>query len=255
MSILSLTAHRYLITSAKALSCESLWKGYYLLHSYEHRNVDDLDWQSLSVYVYMPRSKSPMNSYGSRYRNGNEWQHPRPLWARRPKLRALKWCKQHHESTKHTSHQNPNNQPRHPQHPSTRESLPHPNRLLIIQTKRRQPQLRWSVLLFSSQLNSLHPLLPSLRPQLTTLKAPSYFSQYFLCQLSQATDPNQAVKTLYIDRDPVTFADIALHLQGYSIAPTNAQHFVRLFADAQFYNRESGHSSIQHLFRRDKMRC
>ncbi|KAK1773850.1 hypothetical protein QBC45DRAFT_62797 [Copromyces sp. CBS 386.78] len=70
--------------------------------------------------------------------------------------------------------------------------------------------------------------------------APSYFSQYFLCQLKQASDagqdPSTAIRTLYIDRDPVTFKDISLHLQGYHVRPRDATHFVRLFADAQFYS-------------------
>ncbi|THV44232.1 hypothetical protein BGAL_0694g00010 [Botrytis galanthina] len=70
--------------------------------------------------------------------------------------------------------------------------------------------------------------------------APSYFSQYFQCQLRSAEekgeDPNTAIRTLYIDRDPITFKDISLHLQGYHVAPRNASHFVKLFADAQFYS-------------------
>ncbi|KAK3320522.1 hypothetical protein B0T19DRAFT_429803 [Cercophora scortea] len=70
--------------------------------------------------------------------------------------------------------------------------------------------------------------------------APSYFSQYFLCQLNQAEakgeDAASAVRTLYIDRDPITFRDISLHLQGYHVQPRDATHFVRLFADAQFYS-------------------
>ncbi|KAM3065825.1 hypothetical protein ACMFMG_009950 [Clarireedia jacksonii] len=69
--------------------------------------------------------------------------------------------------------------------------------------------------------------------------APSYFSRYFQCQMKAAEetglDPNTAIRTLYIDRDPVTFKDISLHLQGYHIAPRSATHFVKLFADAQFY--------------------
>ncbi|KAI9649066.1 hypothetical protein NHQ30_001633 [Ciborinia camelliae] len=69
---------------------------------------------------------------------------------------------------------------------------------------------------------------------------PSYFSQYFQCQLRTAEengdDPNTAVRTLYIDRDPITFKDISLHLQGYHVSPRNASHFVKLFADAQFYS-------------------
>ncbi|TQV95013.1 BTB/POZ fold domain-containing protein [Cordyceps javanica] len=70
--------------------------------------------------------------------------------------------------------------------------------------------------------------------------APSYFSQYFLCQIKTAEqngqDVSSSIRTLYIDRDPVTFGDIALHLQGYHIQPRDGTHFVRLFADAQFYN-------------------
>lgn len=71
-------------------------------------------------------------------------------------------------------------------------------------------------------------------------RAPSYFSQYFQCQLKGAedagADPANAIQTLYIDRDPVTFKDISLHLQGYHISPRDGSHFVKLFADAQFYS-------------------
>ena len=74
---------------------------------------------------------------------------------------------------------------------------------------------------------------------LTSLLAPSYFSQYFLCQIKAAEESGEdlstAIRTLYIDRDPVTFGDIALHLQGYHVTPRDGTHFVRLFADAQFY--------------------
>ncbi|KAL2197051.1 hypothetical protein P885DRAFT_60444 [Corynascus similis CBS 632.67] len=70
--------------------------------------------------------------------------------------------------------------------------------------------------------------------------APSYFSQYFRCQIKRAEEAGQdigsAIRTLYIDRDPVTFRDISLHLQGYHVQPRDATHFVRLFADAQFYH-------------------
>lgn len=74
------------------------------------------------------------------------------------------------------------------------------------------------------------------------LAAPSYFSQYFLCQIKTAEEKGEEIcsniRTLYIDRDPGTFGDIALHLQGYHVQPRDGTHFVRLFADAQFYNRE-----------------
>ncbi|KAF0324757.1 BTB/POZ domain-containing protein [Colletotrichum asianum] len=70
--------------------------------------------------------------------------------------------------------------------------------------------------------------------------APSYFSQYFYCQVKKAKetgeDLSSAIRTLYIDRDPKTFADISLHLQGYHVKPRDGTHFVRLFADAQFYS-------------------
>ncbi|KAI9838047.1 MAG: hypothetical protein M1819_006201 [Sarea resinae] len=65
--------------------------------------------------------------------------------------------------------------------------------------------------------------------------APSYFSQFFERQLHENEDGN-AIRTLYIDRDPVTFRDIALHLQGYYIKPRDGSHYVKLFADAQFYS-------------------
>ncbi|RDI83036.1 hypothetical protein Vi05172_g6938 [Venturia inaequalis] len=66
--------------------------------------------------------------------------------------------------------------------------------------------------------------------------APSYFSHYFGEQLIQTGGRASQVKTLYIDRDPVTFRDIALHLQGYFVKPKDEEHYVRLFADAQFYS-------------------
>lgn len=45
--------------------------------------------------------------------------------------------------------------------------------------------------------------------------APSYFSQFFEDQLRQGGDAAN-LRTLYIDRDPHTFQDIARHLQGTS---------------------------------------
>lgn len=74
-------------------------------------------------------------------------------------------------------------------------------------------------------------------------RAPSYFSQFFQCQLKEAEEKNNGdtsqIRTLYIDRDPVTFRDISLHLQGYHVAPRDGSHFVKLFADAQFYSCKS----------------
>ncbi|KAL4982278.1 hypothetical protein BDW68DRAFT_61841 [Aspergillus falconensis] len=65
--------------------------------------------------------------------------------------------------------------------------------------------------------------------------APSYFSRFFEDQLSQNPDGNN-IRTLYIDRDPVTFREIARHLQGYHCLPKDGAEFVKLFADAQFYS-------------------
>jgi hypothetical protein len=69
-----------------------------------------------------------------------------------------------------------------------------------------------------------------------TIRAPSYFSHFFGEQLHNNGGRAGDVKTLYIDRDPDTFRDIALHLQGYHITPRDSEHFVKLYADAQFYS-------------------
>lgn len=47
-------------------------------------------------------------------------------------------------------------------------------------------------------------------------RAPSYFSAFFIEQLEQNDDRTGGVRTLFIDRDPDTFRDIARHLQGDS---------------------------------------
>lgn len=86
---------------------------------------------------------------------------------------------------------------------------------------------------------SQFPRIPAEKP-----RAPSYFSAYFKCQLAEVEqqkangEESHGIKTLYIDRDPVTFADISRHLQGYHIQPRDGAHFVKLFADAQFYQRK-----------------
>ncbi|KAK5950672.1 hypothetical protein OHC33_008339 [Knufia fluminis] len=65
--------------------------------------------------------------------------------------------------------------------------------------------------------------------------APSYFTQFFEEQVRQ-NEESGGVRTLYIDRDPETFQDVARHLQGYYVKPRDGSHFVKLFADAQFYS-------------------
>ena len=49
-------------------------------------------------------------------------------------------------------------------------------------------------------------------------RAPSYFSTYFEEQLRFEEQGNGTMKTLFIDRDPDTFADICRHLQGRTAA-------------------------------------
>jgi hypothetical protein len=66
--------------------------------------------------------------------------------------------------------------------------------------------------------------------------APSYFTEFFGEQIRQ-NEESGGVRTLYIDRDPETFRDVARHLQGYYVKPRDGSHFVKLFADAQFYSR------------------
>lgn len=80
-------------------------------------------------------------------------------------------------------------------------------------------------------------------------RAPSYFSQFFQCQLKEAEEKNVdsgQIRTLYIDRDPVTFRDISLHLQGYHVTPRDGSHFVKLFADAQFYSCKFCPTSLEY---------
>ena len=48
-------------------------------------------------------------------------------------------------------------------------------------------------------------------------RAPSYFSKFFEDQLRNNNNGDTGVKPLYIDRDPLTFQDIACHLQGDKI--------------------------------------
>ena len=80
------------------------------------------------------------------------------------------------------------------------------------------------------------PYTLRLRCETNTSRAPSYFSHFFSEQLHTAAGRATDIRTLYIDRDPDTFRDIALHLQGYHIVPRDGEHFVKLFADAQFYS-------------------
>jgi hypothetical protein len=64
----------------------------------------------------------------------------------------------------------------------------------------------------SSDGTAPHPIL--LYCGKLTRSAPSYFSHYFGDQLLQSGGRANTIKTLYIDRDPTTFQDVAKHLQG-----------------------------------------
>lgn len=52
-----------------------------------------------------------------------------------------------------------------------------------------------------------------LQVETLTVVAPSYFTQFFEEQIRQ-NEETGGVRTLYIDRDPETFRDVARHLQG-----------------------------------------
>ena len=56
-------------------------------------------------------------------------------------------------------------------------------------------------------------------------RAPSYFSNYFEEQLRLDENGNGSTKTLFIDRDPETFADICRHLQGTFTKRAASHHF------------------------------
>ncbi|KAJ5642554.1 hypothetical protein N7490_006554 [Penicillium lividum] len=105
----------------------------------------------------------------------------------------------------------------------------------------------------SKKLSSIQigsELFRSQAPQLPVMVAPSYFSHFFEQQL-RVIEPSK-IRTLYIDRDPAIFHEIARHLQGihgslwahrdtanfhtgYYVRPQDGAQFVEIFADAQFY--------------------
>lgn len=62
-----------------------------------------------------------------------------------------------------------------------------------------------------------------------SLDLPSYFTNYF-------SKPENENKTLFIDRSPVVFDLILLHLQGYYIDVKTPLEFVYLFLDVFYYN-------------------
>lgn len=84
----------------------------------------------------------------------------------------------------------------------------------------------------------MHMRLSRKTPFAEDLGAPSYFSQFFARELQSCRNGGGGVRTLYIDRDANTFKDISRHLQGYHVQPRDSGHFVKLFADAQFYSCE-----------------
>lgn len=64
------------------------------------------------------------------------------------------------------------------------------------------------------EYNFLHLGLTEMEGDAHKLAAPSYFSHFFSEQLLSNTGKSGTIRTLYIDRDPQTFKDISLHLQG-----------------------------------------
>ncbi|KAK3386593.1 hypothetical protein B0H63DRAFT_540565 [Podospora didyma] len=135
----------------------------------------------------------------------------------------------------HAQHSNHSSQMGIQQHsqPQTTSSL------LISRIPKILPHERVFPIQIGSELFKLSGASISSDVRQLTLSAPSYFSEYFQCQIKRAEENGEnvanAIRTLYIDRDPVTFRDISLHLQGYHVQPRDGTHFVRLFADAQFY--------------------
>ncbi|CAG8756784.1 25071_t:CDS:2 [Cetraspora pellucida] len=61
--------------------------------------------------------------------------------------------------------------------------------------------------------------------------SPNYFTEIFSSPLEESR-----TKTMIIDRDPVIFADIVKHLQGYNITPRDENHYSDLYSDAIYYS-------------------
>lgn len=72
--------------------------------------------------------------------------------------------------------------------------------------------------------------------------APSYFSNFF-CQ-----EENNK-KTLFVDRSPVVFEKIYLHLQGYHVGAESDLDFIHLWLDAFYF----GLTKLQRLLRNEPL--
>lgn len=72
--------------------------------------------------------------------------------------------------------------------------------------------------------------------------APSYFSNFF-CQ-----EENNK-KTLFVDRSPVVFEKIYLHLQGYHVTVESDLDFIHLWLDAFYF----GLKKLQRLLRNERL--
>lgn len=75
-----------------------------------------------------------------------------------------------------------------------------------------------------------------------SLRAPSYFSQFFEEQLRQSEN-GSGIRTLYIDRDPVIFQEISRHLQGKPVTISNDIPCINLATQATTSNPEMAHTS------------
>ncbi|TID14804.1 hypothetical protein CANINC_004475 [Pichia inconspicua] len=65
--------------------------------------------------------------------------------------------------------------------------------------------------------------------------APSYFTEYFL---------SNPLSVLHLDRSPVSFEHIYLHLQGYSIKVHDEYEFLYLLYDASYFRLERLHNRL-----------
>lgn len=72
--------------------------------------------------------------------------------------------------------------------------------------------------------------------------APSYFSKFFLQEANSK-------KPLFVDRSPVVFEKIYLHLQGYHVSVTNDLDFTHLWVDAFYF----GLKKLQRLLKNEPL--
>ncbi|MBE7181082.1 MAG: hypothetical protein INR71_07720 [Terriglobus roseus] len=72
-------------------------------------------------------------------------------------------------------------------------------------------------------LNLIRLALHEIGQEAYVRAAPSYFSHFFSEQVLNTNSKSGTIRTLYIDRDPSTFRDISLHLQGMLLSSEMSQ--------------------------------